>query len=269
MFTAALIVFREVFEIAIIVTVILAATRQVAGRGLCVSLGIAGGVTLVSILACFAPAINNLATQLGQHVFHALVLFTASALIAWSVIWMQKHGREIAMRMKEVSLAVSSGRSPLYMLGVVVGLAVLREGSEIVLFLYGIYSSGEAGLSDLFGGVIIGTWLGVIAGLLMYFGLIRIPVKQLFSVSGWLLAFLSAGMVAKGIGHLVKANILPALVNPLWNTSAILSQKSLPGRFLSIVIGYQDQPAGIQVLFYVLTLALISMTMLPKRVKRT
>jgi high-affinity iron transporter len=264
MFTSILIVFREVFEIAIIVSVILAATRQVAGRGYWVGGGIAAGTTVVGILACFAPAINGLATQLGQHVFHALVLFMASGLITWSVIWMQKHGREIAARMKEVSLSVSSGKSPLYMLAVVVGLAVLREGSEIVLFQYGIYASGEAGMSDLIMGTIIGTWLGVFTGLLMYFGLIRIPVKQLFSISGWLLAFLAAGMIAKGVGHLVKADILPALINPLWDTSAILSQKSLVGRFLSIVIGYQDHPAGIQVLFYVITLALISMTLLPK-----
>lgn len=264
MFTASLIVFREVFEMAIIISIILAATKSVTGRGFWVGLGIAGGLMLVSVLACFAPAINRLATQLGQHVFHALVLFVASLLIGWSVVWMQQHGKEIAMRMKAVSQAVSSGQTPLYMLAVVVGLAVLREGSEIVLFLYGIFAAGEASFTDIAFGIMAGSVTGILTGFLMYFGLIRVPVKQLFTISSSLLTLLAAGMVAKGVGHLVKANLLPALINPLWDTSTILSQHSLLGRFLSIVIGYQDHPAGIQVIFYITTLVLIGLTLLPK-----
>ncbi len=259
MFNAALIVFREVFEIAIIVCVILAATKQVRHCVWWIMGGIAAGSAIVGILACFAHGLVGIATQLGQHTFHALVLFIAAGLIGWSVIWMQTHGREIAMQMRQLSQSVNNGQKPLYMLAVVVALAVIREGSEIVLFLYGIFSTGEATVIDLVMGSILGTAVGALTGVVMYLGLIRVPVKQLFSVSGWLLALLAAGMVAKGIGHLVKASLLPALINPLWNTSNILSQKSLVGRFLSIVIGYQDQPAGIQVLFYVVTLILISM----------
>lgn len=265
MFTAALIVFREIFEIAIIVTVILAATRQVAYRSLWIAGGIATGAIMVGIMACFANVISGVATQLGQHAFHALVLFIAAALISWSVVWMQQHGKQIVTHMREVSLCVKNGQRPLYMLAVVVALAVLREGSEIVLFLYGIFTTGEATTTDIMLGSLLGTGAGVLMGLVMYLGLIRIPVKQLFSVSGWLLAFLASGMVAKGVGHLVKAGIVPAIINPLWDTSHILSQQGVVGRFLSIVIGYQDQPTAIQVLFYVVTLALISTTLLTKQ----
>lgn len=257
MFSALLIVFREAFEIAIVVTVILAATQQVARRGVWIAAGIASGLVSVGILACFAPLINQLATQLGQHIFHALVLFVASFLIAGSVIWMHRHGREMTMRMKQISQSVSLGQTPLYMLAIVTGLAVLRDGSEVVLFLYGIYSTGEASFSDLIWGSFFGAGLGLLTGIVMYLGLIRIPVKQLFSLSGGLLTFLAAGMVAKGIGHLVKAGLVPAMINPLWNTSTILSQHSLLGRFLSVIIGYQDQPSLMQVIFYILTLVSI------------
>lgn len=64
MFTAALIVFREVFEIAIIISVILAATRQVSYRGFWIGCGIAAGAAVVSLTACFAPFINEVATRL-------------------------------------------------------------------------------------------------------------------------------------------------------------------------------------------------------------
>lgn len=265
MFTAAIIVFREVFEIALIISIVLAATHQVARRGAWINLGVLAGLVAVAIMACFAKEIVSLATNLGQHVFHAIILLVASALISWSVIWMQQHGREMTAQMRDLSVAINTGTKPLYMLAVVIGLAVMREGSEIVLFLYGIFATGEATIMDLFMGSVLGTFAGVALGLLMYLGLVRLPVKQLFLISGWLLALLAAGMVAKATGHLVKADMLPALINPLWDTSSILSQKSVIGRFLSIVIGYQDHPAGIQVLSYVATLGLISMTMLPKR----
>lgn len=258
MFTAALIVFREVFEIAIIVCVILAATKQVPKRNYWIGAGILGGTALVAALACFAPYISALASQLGEHVFHAFVLFVASTLIIWSLLWMKQHGREIATHMKEVSQAVTNGKTPLYMLSVVTGLAVLREGSEIVLFLYGIYSTGEASMNDILGGGFLGVCMGIATAIIMYLGLVRIPVKKLFSVSSWLLAFLAAGMIAKGVGHLIQANILPAIINPIWNTSSILSQHSLVGRFLSTLFGYQDHPAAMQVIFYLATLGLVS-----------
>lgn len=265
LFTSGLIVFREVFEMAIIISVIFAATRQVAYRSLWVWGGIAVGAATVGVMAFFAQAITLLATRLGQHVFNALVLFLAAGLISWSVIWMQKHGRIIAAQMKQMGQSIQNGSVPLYMLAVVVGLAVLREGSEIVLFLYGVYTTGDASIYDLVFGLIGGTIVGSLTGVVMYYGLIRIPVKQLFSISGWLLAFLAAGMVAKGIGHLVAAEILPAMLNPIWNTSSILSQKSAIGRFLSVLLGYQDQPSGIQVMFYLATLVLISFYLIPKK----
>lgn len=269
MFTAAVIVFREVFEIAIILSIILAATREVARRGWWINLGIGAGIASVGVIALFAKEIVALATNLGQHVFHAVILLTAAALISWSVIWMQQHGRQMTTQMRDLTTSIKAGNTPLYMLAVVIGLAVMREGSEIVLFLYGIFATGEATIVDLLSGTVLGTAAGLILGLIMYLGLMRLPVKQLFSISGWLLALLAAGMVAKATGHLVKADLLPALMNPLWDTSSILSQKSVIGRFLSIVIGYQDHPAGIQVLFYAITLGLISLTILPKRQKIT
>jgi high-affinity iron transporter len=265
MFTAMVIAFREVFEMAIIICVVLAATRQVAKRSLWIGGGIALGTAVVAVMTYFASAIVDLASHLDQHVFHAIVLMIASVLIGWSVVWMQKHGRDIATQMRAVSQSIHQGQTPLYTLAIVVGLAVLREGSEIVLFLYGVFASGQASSSEIIVGGLLGVALGMLSGVVMYLGLIRLPVKQLFSVSAWLLAFLAAGMAAKAAGHLVAADVLPALVNPMWDTSAILSQRSLFGRFLSVLVGYQDHPSGVQVLCYVITLALITMTLIPKR----
>jgi hypothetical protein len=134
---------------------------------------------------------------------------------------------------------------------------VLREGSEVVLFLYGIAASaGNSAMSMLTGGL-VGLLLGAAVGALLYFGLLRIPMRHLFAVTSWLILLLSAGMAAQGAGYLVQAGVLPALGQSVWNTSAILSQHSLFGQLLHTLIGYMDRPEGIQLVFYVLTVVLV------------
>ena len=64
-------------------------------------------------------------------------------------------------------------------------------------------------------------------------------------------------MAANAAGKLVKAGLLPMLVPHLWDTSSILSQHSLPGRFLYILLGYQEHPNGMQGIFYVVTILTI------------
>jgi high-affinity iron transporter len=157
--------------------------------------------------------------------------------------------------------AVLGGSRPLYALALVVGIAVLREGSEIVLFLYGIaIASGVGGMSML-GGGILGLLGGVAVGSLIYFGLLTIPLRRLFTVTSWLILLLAAGMASQGAAFLMQANLLPSLGNDLWDTSSILSENSLIGLLLHVLIGYSAQPAGIQVVFYLATLLIIGTLM--------
>ena len=57
--------------------------------------------------------------------------------------------------------------------------------------------------------------------------------------------------------YLIQADWLPSLVEPLWDTSAILSGDSLLGRILHALVGYEPNPSGMQMVFYVITLGLI------------
>ncbi len=168
-------------------------------------------------------------------------------------IWMNRHGRELAAAAATLGKAVLGGSRPLYALALVVGIAVLREGSEIVLFLYGVaIASGAGGLSML-AGWIVGLAGGAAMGALIYLGLLAIPLRRLFSVTSWLILLLAAGMASQGAAFLMQANLLPSLGNDLWDTSSILSENSMLG-LLHVLIGYSAQPAGIQVVFYLCTL---------------
>jgi high-affinity iron transporter len=153
--------------------------------------------------------------------------------------------------------AVVGGSRPLYALGLVVAIAVLREGSEVVLFLYGIaVASGVGALSMLAGGI-LGLVGGVAVGALIYFGLLAIPLKRLFAVTSWLILLLAAGMASQGAAFLMQANLLPSLGNDLWDTSSVLGERSMLGTLLHVLIGYSAQPAGIQVVFYLATILVI------------
>ncbi|HLQ27395.1 MAG TPA: FTR1 family protein [Acidiferrobacterales bacterium] len=261
MLATAIIVFREVLEAALIVGIVLAATKGLAKCGLWVSAGIGVGLGGAALVAMFAGAIAGTAAGMGQEVFNASVLFIAVVMLGWHNVWMGRHGRDMAQQMNAVGRAVTLGSRPMYVLAVVVGLAVLREGAEVVLFLYGIAIAQQEQAGLMLAGGVLGLLLGMGAGLLLYLGLLRISSKRLFIVTSWLIALLAAGMAAQGAGFLVQADLLPSLVQPLWDTSALLSQHSIPGRILQTLIGYADRPAGMQVVFYVVTLAVIGVLM--------
>jgi high-affinity iron transporter len=253
MLGALVIVFREVIEAGLIVGIVMAATRGVAGRGRWVGFGILAGVLGAAVVAIFAGVISQAFEGAGQELFNASVLGLAVVMLMWHNAWMARHGREIAEEMLKVGAAVSKGAKPLTALAIVVGLAVLREGSEVVLFLYGIMASGTSGSALLVGGV-----LGIAAGAaftgLTYVGLLAIPNRYIFSVTSWLIALLAAGMAAQAVQFLNNAGVLVALDRTVWDTSWLLSDGSLFGKLLHTLIGYTDRPTEMQLMTYIATL---------------
>jgi high-affinity iron transporter len=181
-------------------------------------------------------------------------------MLMWHNAWMARHGREIAAEMRQVGTAVSEGAKPLTALAIVVGVAVLREGSEVVLFLYGIFASGTSGLALLIGGV-----LGIAAGAaftaLTYAGLLAIPTRHIFTVTTWLIALLAAGMAAQAVQFLNNAGTVVALDRTVWDTSWLLSDGSIVGKMLHALVGYTERPTGMQLLVYIATLAAMYLLM--------
>src|SRR5712675_789050 len=153
MLGALVIVFREAIEAGLIIGIVLAATRGVSDRGAWVGLGIGVGVLGAGVIALFAEAISNAFEGAGQELLNASVLGVAVVMLMWHNAWMARHGREMATEMKAVGQAVTTGARPMTALAIVVGLAVLREGSEVVLFLYSIVAGGSSGLETFIGGL--------------------------------------------------------------------------------------------------------------------
>ena len=257
MFGPALIIFRETIEAALVISIVAAATRGVSRRTLFIVLGVLIGILGSGVLAGLTETIANLAEGSGQELFNAAVLGVAVLMLGWHHVWMASHGAELARDAKRVGVQVSEGAAGLSAITILVTLTVLREGAESVLFLHGMASGGSTSITDVFGGGALGFAGGAALGALMYFGLMRIPLKWFFSVTGWLIVLLAAGLAGQMARFLIQADWLPSLVTPLWDTSFILSADSLTGRILHAMIGYEPSPSAMQMLFYVVTLALI------------
>ncbi len=248
----ALLVFREVLEAALIVTVVAAATRGVPRRSVFVGGGIALGIVGAVVVAACMGLIEGSLGGVGQEVFQAAVLLTAVVMIGWHVTWMSSHGKEMVQQMQRVTDSVKSGSSSIAILLAVVALAVLREGSEIVLFLFGM-AAGGAGKLGFLAGVPLGLAGGVAVGFALYFGLLRIPLRYFFTATNWMLVVLAAGLASSAAGFLIQANLLPAWGNQLWDTSWLLTNGSLVGQAVHVLTGYEARPAGMQLVFWVAT----------------
>jgi high-affinity iron transporter len=252
---ALIIVFREVFEAGLIVGIVLAVTRTVPHRNAWIGGGLLAGILAACVVAVFAGALSNLFAGMGQELFNALILAIAVVMLTWHNVWMARHGSEMAGEMRAAGQAVVDGSKSLLALAIVVGVAVLREGSEVVLFLYGVVAAkSDTGWDVMLGGL-AGLGLGALVTLLTYFGLVRIPTRALFTTTTILIALLAAGMAAQAAAFLEKANWLTALDDVVWDSGWLLSDASIPGKALHTLIGYTDQPTAMQLIVYVAILA--------------
>jgi high-affinity iron transporter len=251
MFAAALIVFREVLEASLIVTIILAATRGVRQRGYWVSIGIVGGVLGAGLVAACTSYLALLFDGSGQDLVNASILFLAVGLIGWHTVWMNSHGREIARQMRAVGQSVSDGEKHMSILAIVVGLAVMREGSEIVLMLQGLWAGGDKAAT--LGGGALGLGAGVAVSALMYLGFLALPLQKVFSVTNVVLVLIAGGMAARGANFLAQAGWVPSFGSRLWDSSGMISDQSAIGQVLAALIGYIARPSGIEVACYTAT----------------
>ena len=261
MFATAVIVYREVLEAAILVGIVAAATRGVPGRNRWLAAGIGAGLAGSAVVALFTERIAAMASGMGQELFNASILGIAVVMLAWHNLWMASHGAALAADARRVGGAIRDGRRACSVLLVVVGIAVLREGSETVLFLYGIAAAPGASSPTMLAGGLAGVVAGVATGYALYAGLLRVPLRWFFTATSVLVLFLAAGMASQAARFLIQADVLPSLAAPLWDTSATMPESSVAGILLHSLLGYEARPAGMQIVFYCVVLIAIALGM--------
>lgn len=256
MIAVILIVFREVLEAGLIISVILAACKGYKISHLVIA-GITSGVIFSGLLALFTNSIENALSGTGQEVFNSALLLTATLMLSWQIVWMSTKGKEMADASRnEVRNILSEGNKN-YAIAVVVAIAVMREGSEVVLFMYSIIISTGTSVTAMFTGGIIGVIAGIVFTFLLYRGLILIPLKFIFLLSNIVLTFIAAGLASQGIGILSSIDIIPAIKDTVWDSSWLLSDNSWEGGLARAIFGYTSTPSGVQIITWILVAALI------------
>jgi high-affinity iron transporter len=258
MLVSLIIVFREAMEAGLIVGIVLAATEGVFHRGRWLAAGVAAGLAGASLVAVFTAALSDAFEGVGQELFTAAILVFAVVMLSWHILWMSQHAREMTAELRAVGQAVRLGQRTLAALAVVVAVAVMREGAEVVLFLYGVVASSHTGAIPLTIGGFAGLGLAVALSWLLYRGLVIIPLHRLFGVTNVLIALLAAGMAGQAAAILHGADLLPGWGERLWDTSFVLDDDSLLGRSLHALIGYSARPSGIQLAAYLATLGTLA-----------
>jgi high-affinity iron transporter len=257
MFVSLILVFREAMEAGLIVGIVLAASAGVRARGRWIAGGIAAGLAGACLVAAFAGALSNAFEGTGQEAFTAAILLFAVAMLTWHVVWMSHHGQQMAAEFRQIGKEVQLGQRSLFALAAVVAVAVLREGAEVVLFLYGVVVASHTGVAALTIGGVAGLALAAAMSWLLYRGLLAIPLHKLFKVTNGLIALLAAGMAGQAAAVLHSADILPGWGEKLWDTSFMFEDNSIVGKALHALIGYSARPSGIQFAAWAATLAML------------
>jgi high-affinity iron transporter len=257
MVATILIVFRESLEAALLVGVVAAATRGLAGRGRWLGAGVLTGFLGAVVLALLAGQLSGWLDGLGQDVVNIGVLSLALAMLLWHCVWVAAHTKEMVSDAKKLGKSVQEGQRPPWALLVVVSLAVLREGAETVLFVSGTLTGADAQPGAILSAGAAGVVLGAVVGAVIYAGLTQVPTRHVFSVTNVLIALLAASLGSQLVKALSQAGVLESWTSPVWDTSHLLAQDSAIGTLMHALVGYDARPSAAQLSAYLAVLAFI------------
>lgn len=258
---------REGLEAALIVGILLGTLRRLDQRSLTryVWFGViaAAGVSLVVAVGLSAAGIEF--EGRGEQLFEGMMFIAAAGLLTGMIFWMQRRSGQLRTALeagarRAVTSAKTEGTNGIlppgaWALFTVAFVAVVREGIELALLL--VATTFGASPASTAAGALLGIASAVFVGGLLYGGVVKLNLGQFFRVTNVLLLFFAAGMVGLGVHELIEAGVLPAIVDPLWNINAVLSDSSTFGELLKGLFGYRGNPALTEVMAYAGYLVLI------------
>jgi len=240
---AFFVVWRESLEAFLIAGILYAwlQANDASGRGKrALYAGLAAGVGLALLLGWALLTVQDELTGTALDSFQTATLLVAAGLITQMVLWMKQHGRQMKAKL-QADLAAAAERSGFVGVAVVAALAVAREGAETVIFLYGLAQGGD--LSALAVGSLAGLAGAAATAWLAAKSLARLNIGLLLRLSSILLLVLASSLLVAAMDRLIGADWLPALLDPVWDSSALLDDGTTAGKLIASLSGYRARPA--------------------------
>lgn len=249
---ALFVVWRESVEAMLIVGILhawLAQNDSGRDRVRALWLGVAAGIGLALALGwAMLTAQGQLAGETLEW-FQTAIVFIAAGLITQMVFWMQTHGREMKQSL-ERDVARAAERSGSFGIAAIAALAIAREGAETVIFLYGMGLEDNSGAALMIGGT-TGLLLAAATAWVVGRSLRFLNYRRFFHVTGFVLLLFAAALLVNGVDRLIGMGWLPPLVDPVWDSSALVDDGSAVGALLSALAGYRARPSLMLVATYV------------------
>ncbi|MEX2546161.1 MAG: iron uptake transporter permease EfeU [Chloroflexota bacterium] len=247
---------REGVEASLIVGIILAYLAKTGNRhhfgkiwaGTAAALGVslALGVVLFLTLGSFEEPYEQL--------FEATAMFLAAGVLTWMLFWMRRQARMVKGELHAAVDRVLTGGSA-WGLAFLAFTAVIREGIETSLFLFGQVTAAEAGAPSVLIGAILGLAIAAAVGYLIYVGARRINYGTFFRLTGLALIFIAAGLLSHAVHELIEVGVITFGTQTAFDVSAILPHEGHAlGEFLRALLGYTSTPEVLTLAVYLLYL---------------
>jgi len=249
MLTGFLLSLREGLEIALVIGIVIGALRKMESTEFLpvVWLGAGCAAGLCLLTAVLLTWLGGELEGRSEQLFEGFAMLTAAGLLTWMIFWL--HGQARSMRQKletEVRISLTApGKTALF--GVAF-LAVGREGLELALFL--VAARAVSGTIGTITGSVLGLVAAAFLGWLVFSSTRKLSLTGFFRVTNMILIIFAAGLVAHGMHELIEAGLIPAMIDPVWNTNTIFSETSLLGEFMNTLLGYNGNPTLTEVLAY-------------------
>jgi len=249
MLASYLLSLREGIEAALIIGIVLGALRQMRRTDLIPAVWFGAlSATAISLLVAIVLTIIGLEMKdPGEAIFEGITMIVAAALLSWMIFWMSRTARTLKSEIEaELHRAVfGAGKRAVFF---VAFIAILREGIELALFLTASVFATNT-VQTILGGL-LGLGTAILLGWSIFAAIIRLDLRRFFQVTGFLLILFAAGLLAHGVHEFVEVGWLPAIIDHVWDVSAIVSETSTLGQLLTTLFGYNPSPSLTEMLAY-------------------
>jgi high-affinity iron transporter len=263
----ALIGLREGLEASLVVSILVAFLVRTDRRrelpkvwlGVGVAIAVSVGVTLALTLT------QQALTFEAQEALGGSLSIVAVAFVTWMIFWMRRVGRTIAAELQGgLERAIAMGSVAVVLMA---ALAVGREGLETAVFFFAAAQAAGETTGPLIG-FLSGIAVAVLLAYLIYRGAVKLNLGKFFTVTGVLLVFVAAGILAYGVHDLQEAGILPGLNTLAFDVSTAIPADSWYGTLLKGVFNFSPQTTVAEAVVWVLYVAIV-LTLFLRRPRRT
>ncbi len=251
---------REGIEAALIIGIVIGALRKIRRTDLAPALwwGVLSAAA-VSVLAAVLLTLFGLELEgSAEKIYEGATMLLAAGILTWMIFWMSQQARTLKTELEEgvSKAAASTGRRAIFWLAFV---AVVREGVELALFLTASIFATDVLQTAI--GAALGLGTAVLLGWSIFAAIVRLDLRRFFQATGILLILFAAGLVAHGVHEFNEVNLIPAVVERVWDANAFLPAESILGQFMKALFGYNPTPALTEMIAYFGYMLIVALTL--------